>query len=70
MSVSGSEKSASPIEVKDNGTTSLTLQQNKSRARIAIANISFFAAILRARPIFAIGYGIVIVVCLVAITIP
>ena len=70
MSISVNEKSASSIEMKDNGLTGLSPEQKKGRVRGANAKIMFFLAILRARPIFAIGYGIVIAVCLVAIAAP
>jgi peptide/nickel transport system permease protein len=36
----------------------------------AVSNIRFFLAVLRARPIFAVGYATVLVVCLVAIVSP
>ena len=42
----------------------------ETRERSATSRFSFFLAVLRARPLFAIGYGVVVGVCLVAVLAP
>jgi len=54
----------------DSGNIDMQPKQKKGRASDVFAKIRFFLAVLRARPMFAIGYGIVIAVCLVAIMAP
>ena len=56
--------------MKNGGQKTPGSLRKKGRVLGALSNIRFFLAVLRARPMFAIGYGLVFMVCLVAVTAP